>query len=145
MCHFLPVAGSDAGARRIRAGEEVEFDGLPGEYMEPLDDAAWEKHFEYAAKRYKRFPFKVREPQPQVTAVKDYSAVTIPDDWRDLPGMAICHLAVKLGAPRLIKRHKAFEFVEKVAAERGMVAPVVAEDEPEAETAEDEQEMTDGQ
>jgi hypothetical protein len=107
--------------RRRRTGEEVEYGGIPGEFMEPLDDEAWEKHFSYTANRHKRFVFKTPADEsgrakPKVRLAPE--KVAIPEDWRGLKGLHLINLAQRLGFKGSPSKDEAMDFIQSVEITR---------------------------
>ena len=118
--HFLDGA-------RARAGSVVEFDGLPGSEMEPLDDAGWERFHEHAAQRkarglppVTRFPFAVIESKATGVPVRERKLADLPENWRELKGLPLTNLAIRLGAARGIKADQAAKFIEAEEANRAI-------------------------
>lgn len=111
--------------REYLAGDEVEFDGIPGTNLDPLDDAARAaKESADAAKARKpgmravdgKRPLEPLPPQPERKLVE------IPDDWQGLKPELRINLARKLGAPVKGTRTKeADEWIETELARRATV------------------------
>lgn len=80
------------GGRNVKPGEEIEFAGIPGTALTPLDDDA--KAAKLAADT-KRLP-----PKPgSMALVGGRHQVEIPKNWEQETGPALILLARKLGAP----------------------------------------------
>lgn len=110
------------------AGTVVEFDGNPGVDMEPLDDEGWKRFHEYREwRKQKGWPPLTRHPfaviEAKVTGAPQRPAnilVPIPEDWRELKGLALTNLALRLGAARGIKAEQAANYIENEEARRAI-------------------------
>lgn len=83
----------------LEPGATVEYDGIPGSSLEPIDDAA---HAAVAAKPAGRRPgmrsIDGKQPREPVK-LPDRKLAEIPENWRELSQTQIITLARKLGAP----------------------------------------------
>jgi hypothetical protein len=80
--------------RDVQAGEKIQYAGVPGKFLTPLDDEA---KAQKEAAESGRVP-----PAPgSVGAMLEHGhgLVVIPDDWKQMTPAQIINLARKLGAP----------------------------------------------
>ena len=111
--------------RLYPAGSEVEYDGIPGSALEPLDDEGWARFHAHIKQRaeQKRSPFRFLPfPVKPLEEVETSKSQPIPDGWEKLKGLPLTLLARKLGAPRLIKTEDARKYIEGEIARRATVA-----------------------
>lgn len=111
--------------REYLVGEEIDYAGIPGTNLDPLDDAAREAKEAADAARNRRGgmrsvdgkrPLEPLPPQPKRELAE------IPENWRDLRPEQRINLARKLGAPvRGTNAEKANEVIETELARRATV------------------------
>jgi hypothetical protein len=111
------------------AGAEVDFDGVPGSNLDPLDDEA--RAAKEAAAPARRAGMRAADGKrpvepgarlvgPEVDAKR--KLVEIPEGWRDLPPEQRINLARQLGAPvKGTNAKKADETIETEIARRATV------------------------
>lgn len=120
MAKYEAKYRSFIGGSVIEAGEQVEYDGIPGSNLIPLDDAA-------KAAVKKRDDDKARAkaaPQPATLPHRDpdKKLVEIPADWRELSKNQRVALARRLGAPEAgTNAEAADKFIEAEIANRAVV------------------------
>jgi hypothetical protein len=113
--------------RLYEAGEQVDFGGVPGSNLEPLDDEARAaKEAADAAKERRpglRSTDGKRPVEPQPLPPQPQRALAeIQENWRDLPPEQRINLARKLGAPvRGTNTKRADEWIETELARRATV------------------------
>jgi hypothetical protein len=120
---YLSVSGRPEDARVYQPGAEIDYKGVPGSKMEPLDDKAWTAfHAHFGNRPNLKHPFAVKPvaikpPAPPVHP----SDVDIPEDWREIKGLPLLHLARKLGKTGKFGREDAVQFIEAEVARRAAV------------------------
>lgn len=101
------------GGRTVRAGEEIEYSGVPGSKLTPLDDAAKQAKADATGR-------KNRPPAKPVGQKR--TLVEIPADWETKQGIEIVGLARKLGAPiKGTTKESAVKFIKDEVARRATV------------------------
>lgn len=115
MPRYRVTEQSFIGNRLVPAGETVDYDGLPGTNLEPLDDEA------KAAKSVGRPKPAPGMAKVQLTA-EQRALVEIPDDWREWGKMQRIGLARDLGAPVAgTNAEAADKFIERELANREII------------------------
>lgn len=111
MARYKVLAKSFINNSIVNPGDEVEYDGVPGKALEPVDEAAKAA----AAKKAKADAAKkpaTTEPSRLDPDVRKHE-VEIPDGWEDLRPPEIVALSRKLGAPNNNSPTQALAFIEK--------------------------------
>lgn len=85
-----PAPGRPIGM--LPAGTQVEYDGIPGETLEPLDDAARAAKEARPVRRAGLQPLNGKRPDPELAP----DMIEIPVDWEDMRPEKIVNLARKL-------------------------------------------------
>lgn len=92
----------------LPAGAEIEFGGVPGSALDPLDEAAEKAVKERASKPKGLLPVDGRREVPR----PDPSTIEIPDGWLDLRPEQIVNLSRRLGAARNNTYTQAIAWIE---------------------------------
>ena len=112
--------------RLVEPGAEIEYAGVPGSNLEPLDAsaraavAARDAAGYVARPAFNVVPIGVKPPplKQEAKAAEPPANVDIPDNWLDLPGKDVIDLSRRLGAPRNNRYAQAVAFIEKEVARR---------------------------
>lgn len=140
MPAYKVTALSYLNDRLVQEGETVEYDGLPGSNLEPLDDEGRARKAKaYAARgttateaarlrgvliaggadlgdNLARDHSLAKAPPPASITTHH---VAIPEGWRDMEWQNLVKLAGRLGAPEtLTKKAAAIEYIEAEEARR---------------------------
>lgn len=111
--------------RLYDVGETVEYDGVPGTNLDPLDDAARAAKEAADAGRQRRPGLRAtdgKRPLEPLPVEKKREPLEIPEGWRELPPEQRINLARRLGAPVKGTRSKqADEWIETELARRATV------------------------
>jgi hypothetical protein len=107
----------------VEPGVDVEYDGIPGSNLEPLDEEATAA--KAAAAPTRRAGMRAtdgKRPLEPLPPQKTVELVEIPEGWRDLAAEQRINLARKLGAPvKGTKAKQADEWIETEIARRATV------------------------
>jgi hypothetical protein len=103
MPRYRVEALSWIAGRSVQRGEEIEYAGIPGSKLTPLDDAAKAAKAAAGPGRANSTGRPSLAPQPTLAPVdanpEKPALVEIPADWEDLNPEQRINLARKLGAP----------------------------------------------
>jgi hypothetical protein len=106
-------------------GEVIEYDGIPGSNLEPVDDGAKAAREAADADRNRRAGLRSadgKRPLEKLPPQEKPDLVEIPETWRDLPAEQRINLARRLGAPvKGTKAKQADEMIETELARRATV------------------------
>lgn len=122
MPKYRVEALSWIGGRTVQPGEVIEYAGVPGSKLTPIDDEAVAAKAAAGAGRGQGagrpapslLPVNVNPEKPKL--------VHIPDEWEELPPERRINLARQLGAPvKGTKTKQADEFIKAEIANRAVV------------------------
>lgn len=119
MAKYRVTAVSFIGGRTVHPGEVIEYAGIPGSKLDPVDDEA--RAAKEVAARKQRQPFRDRPTYaPVAVTPQPRNLAEIPTDWESLKAAERVELANSMGAT--VKKSKdADEFIKAEIAKRATV------------------------
>jgi len=99
MARYRVEATSWIGGRTVKPGEEIEYAGIPGSKLTPLDDEAKAAKEAAGAQRAEGTGRATSKFAPINVNPEKRRLVEIPDNWEELNSEQRINLARKLGAP----------------------------------------------